>query len=542
MTSRRTTRIASAAAALAALFALPVRPEEDDPSRGPAAVEKDRVCSVDPDGRQVCEAVYVDSDDYDVRTPPPPSSDDYDEEEDSDDDGYDYAERGCADRHPACPDLAARGECAYNPGFAKYRCALSCGTCPEYAAAHEALQGDGRRGDGPCTDLHPKCKMWATGGECGFNPTFMLEECERSCVVCFEDTNQFGVHQTLPPEDNEHYEATKDIIDESIKYMRSMWSPSAETNRVNYKCRNTDADCSYWAIEECEGEGDNAEWMRENCAPACQTCHLLDFQLRCPIEEGNEPVYKPGDLNALFEKIVDDASGSGEYLKYRPRALSRPRLRADGTAVPGVEEDGPWVAVLDGFITDAEAEALIAAGHERGFERSTDVGVENPDGSHEDDVSEGRTSHNAWCDAELCNEDPIIGPAIERIAWLTGTSAHNSEDLQLLRYEPGQFYNQHHDYIEFQQELPCGPRMLTLFLYLNDVEEGGGTRFPLLDLTVQPKKGSALLWPSVLDDEVEEKDFRTDHEALPVIKGVKYGANAWIHTRNFQEALQNDCS
>ena len=62
-----------------------------------------------------------------------------------------------------------------------------------------------------------------------------------------------------------------------------------------------------------------------------------------------------------------------------------------------------------------------------------------------------------------------------------------------------------------------------MFLYLNDVEEGGGTRFPLLDITVQPKMGSAILWPSVLDDPPEKKDFRTDHEALEVTKGIKYG-------------------
>jgi prolyl 4-hydroxylase len=71
--------------------------------------------------------------------------------------------------------------------------------------------------------------------------------------------------------------------------------------------------------------------------------------------------------------------------------------------------------------------------------------------------------------------------------------------------------------------LPCGPRALTLFLYLNDVEEGGGTRFPKLDITVQPKLGNAILWPSVLDEEPEKKDPRTDHEALEVKKGIKYG-------------------
>lgn len=71
---------------------------------------------------------------------------------------------------------------------------------------------------------------------------------------------------------------------------------------------------------------------------------------------------------------------------------------------------------------------------------------------------------------------------------------------------------------------------------------GGGTRFPLLDITVQPKKGNAVLWPSVVDEDIEKKDFRTDHEALPVVKGIKFGANAWIHTRNYREAEANDCA
>jgi len=84
--------------------------------------------------------------------------------------------------------------------------------------------------------------------------------------------------------------------------------------------------------------------------------------------------------------------------------------------------------------------------------------------------------------------------------------------------------------------------MLTLFLYLNDVEEGGGTHFPFLDITVQPRRRSALLWPSSLDEDPEAKDKRTEHEALPVLRGIKYGANAWIHTRNYREAEEADCT
>jgi prolyl 4-hydroxylase len=68
-----------------------------------------------------------------------------------------------------------------------------------------------------------------------------------------------------------------------------------------------------------------------------------------------------------------------------------------------------------------------------------------------------------------------------------------------------------------------------VFLYLNDVEAGGGTKFNDLNITVMPKRGRALLWPSVHNDEPNLKDERTKHEALPVEAGVKYGANAWFH-------------
>jgi prolyl 4-hydroxylase len=83
----------------------------------------------------------------------------------------------------------------------------------------------------------------------------------------------------------------------------------------------------------------------------------------------------------------------------------------------------------------------------------------------------------------------LVAPVIARVASVSKTEVANSEYLQLLQYEPGQYYRQHHDYIPHHMNMPCGVRILTLFIYLNDVEEGGGTHFPLLDLTVQPRKG-----------------------------------------------------
>jgi len=78
-------------------------------------------------------------------------------------------------------------------------------------------------------------------------------------------------------------------------------------------------------------------------------------------------------------------------------------------------------------------------------------------------------------------------------------------------------------------------------MYLSDVEKGGETRFTRLNISVAPRKGTAVLWPSVLSENPLVTDERTYHEAVDVEEGVKYGANFWVHMYEFQEALQRGC-
>ena len=97
----------------------------------------------------------------------------------------------------------------------------------------------------------------------------------------------------------------------------------------------------------------------------------------------------------------------------------------------------------------------------------------------------------------------------------------------------GQFYKIHHDQ-NSAPFTPQGARLFTFFMYLNTPESGGGTRFNDLGLTVNARKGSAVLWPSLLDSDVTLPDLQTHHEALPVEMGIKYGANLWIHQYDFR--------
>ena len=184
----------------------------------------------------------------------------------------------------------------------------------------------------------------------------------------------------------------------------------------------------------------------------------------------------------------------------------------------------PWVIIIDDFLSEEECTRLIALGGELGYKRSEDVGKTNFDGTTESVQSKQRTSTNAWC-TDLCFEDPLSKQVHQKLDDLTLLPKENGEYLQLLKYEVGQFYGPHHDYIDMDDDRPQGVRILTVFLYLNDVDAGGGTNFQLLDLTVMPKRGRVLVWPSVLDHKPNMKDRRTEHQALPVEKGIKYGAN-----------------
>lgn len=89
---------------------------------------------------------------------------------------------------------------------------------------------------------------------------------------------------------------------------------------------------------------------------------------------------------------------------------------------------------------------------------------------------------------------------------ITRIPTEYAEYFQILRYEKGQFYRSHHDQ-QTAHWTPQGVRVYTFFVYLSDVEEGGGTKFNNLDIVVTPKLGRAVLWPSVREDDLRTGAF-----------------------------------
>eukprot|EP00747_Dinoflagellata_sp_TGD_P029666 gnl/TRDRNA2_/TRDRNA2_134065_c0_seq1.p1 gnl/TRDRNA2_/TRDRNA2_134065_c0~~gnl/TRDRNA2_/TRDRNA2_134065_c0_seq1.p1 ORF type:complete len:250 (+),score=23.82 gnl/TRDRNA2_/TRDRNA2_134065_c0_seq1:224-973(+) len=99
------------------------------------------------------------------------------------------------------------------------------------------------------------------------------------------------------------------------------------------------------------------------------------------------------------------------------------------------------------------------------------------------------------------------------------------EPLQVARYERGQRFMRHQDAWPLSRARHVKlQRCATLIVYLNDVEHGGATQFPCLDLEVTPKRGSALLFfPAFANGQPDE---RTVHCAEPAI-GEKWIAQLW---------------
>ena len=182
-------------------------------------------CTVGADGEEVCEAAYS-SDES--------SSDDGSEDDDDEDEGrkwwVELSGNYCDNNLSKCSKLRKQGECESNPGFMKYACPLECDMCDEFTSSMKKK----KRGIQPCMDHNMKCKEWAGMGECEHNPNYMHVQCARSCMRCYEDSTQFGVEQSLPEKDSKDYEATLELIHNTAKYMRDLWSNEEEEEHNNY--------------------------------------------------------------------------------------------------------------------------------------------------------------------------------------------------------------------------------------------------------------------------------------------------------------------
>ncbi|MDE2595947.1 MAG: 2OG-Fe(II) oxygenase [Sphingomonadales bacterium] len=201
----------------------------------------------------------------------------------------------------------------------------------------------------------------------------------------------------------------------------------------------------------------------------------------------------------------------------------RARLEADPAAwrVPG---DRAEIYALADFLTGAECDRFIAMIDDAAYpSRVLDHGY----------AGVFRTSSS--CDVDP--RDPFVMMIERRIDDLLGIDHAFGETIQGQRYEIGQEFKKHCDWLHtgasyWQAEAERGgQRSWTAMIYLNDVADGGQTNFVNLGVTVPPQRGALLTWNNARPDGLI--NVNTLHAALPVVQGVKHVITKWYRTRKW---------
>ena len=175
--------------------------------------------------------------------------------------------------------------------------------------------------------------------------------------------------------------------------------------------------------------------------------------------------------------------------------------------------------VYNDLVTPQEADYIITTA-KKSFKESTTIGGFD---------STIRKSKTTW----LYRNDSIINAIIQRICDRTGYPIENTEPMQVVEYEPGGFYKEHHDSCcdtdkkctEFVQN--GGQRVLTVLIYLNDSFTGGSTSFPELKQDIKPPKYGGVIFRPLENDSNKCHPLAL-HKGTPVETGIKYICNIWI--------------
>ena len=128
----------------------------------------------------------------------------------------------------------------------------------------------------------------------------------------------------------------------------------------------------------------------------------------------------------------------------------------------------------------------------------------------------------------------LVKRRVEKMEKWSMLPKEHGEVFYLLRYENGQEYKAHTDWFHKRGDGGdhlgrAGQRIATILTYLADVEEGGETFFPRINVEVRPSKGDAVMFWNTTPDHLE--DDMALHGSKPVIKGTKWSMTRWIRER-----------
>ena len=265
-------------------------------------------------------------------------------------------------------------------------------------------------------------------------------------------------------------------------------------------------------------------WMIVNCPKSCDACHLREHSIRCKRERLNIssiPAIQPNQLNSYLDSLEEDL-----FNDYDVTYLHR----------------DPHIIQIEDFITKDEARKLLSNVNDE-WEIPTDSGVMNEYGETGLMPTQSRSGGTFWCMNECFNDETVM-EVTSRISNSLSLESGNFEAFQFVKYDEGQGHTALHDYGTQQSDLPSGPRIITVFIFLSDFiidddeninessRNSGSLYFPIPNIQISPKIGRAIIWPNVLNEDPNQVDTRTIHETLPVAQGAQASSNTINNNKN----------
>lgn len=315
--------------------------------------------------------------------------------------------------------------------------------------------------------------------------------------------------------------AVEDPLPDEAAFTKEQQAPS-----TLQPCSDLNAQCSYWAaIGECEK---NPRYMLSMCQVSCHRC--------------------PGDNTKMNAKIYREL----ESLAADPASSQQQQAQSQQKKKPQLREISfsPRAFIVDDFLSGEECEGLKqhAMPH---LEHAKTINMKT--GEYQDDKV--RTNSQMYVNKTSCLNDPLISGIITRLHMLARVPFGHAEQLQVGRYEQGQFYQPHFD----SEPLQNVNRVATVIMYLEEPDAGGETMFPkqrscggadafkeccakrdeLVDAEghgfwVAGKKGQAVLFYS--HDLDGTKNPYSLHGSCPVLAGEKWIAQQWFRVKPYDRS------
>lgn len=276
------------------------------------------------------------------------------------------------------------------------------------------------------------------------------------------------------------------------------------------------------------------DWIGENMLRGCSRDIMLKDMLKAGIAKDtamfNLTNFVPvAGISTGAGTGVQTAVESGDYVQEASYLFQFENsiVTKDGQHIQvAMRVSKPDVVLLDNFMTHEECDAFCELSKST-LTKSTVVDDATGDSvNHEHRISLGTYF--------TLGQNDLVKKIETRIAEVTGTPVPNGEGIQILNYAGGGEYRPHFDYFPDNaggrvHTAHGGQRIMTVIMYLNDVKAGGATILPDINLSVYPKKGSALYFSYF--NSKGQVDPTTLHGGAPVVEGEKWIATKWIRER-----------